>query len=605
MITELAEFVRADPPMRAPFIAEFVANVEGESPALGLVINWIEQKLSERGQTIELIQQAESREEAADQVSIGSSITSLRRIGAVTWREFVESLSVTEAALRRDPLGVHDQMDFKTRDKYRHVVETLAERSTFRQEEIAEAAVRLAAERRKAGVEQRESHVGWFLLDEGRAELEREVKYRPPLSRRLARIFAAAPMSAPGTARNVATYLLSILVVTAVLTVPLILTMRHHLRAPWAWAILGIAASLIALSRPAVTFVNWIAAACARRRRVPRMDFSEGVPDEHRTIVVVPTFLDSPESAERLVENLEISYLANRLPNLLFALLTDFPDAAEERLPGDQASVDAALAGIRRLNQRYASDGETPFLLLHRPRQWNPIEQRWMGYERKRGKLEQLNRLCRASATGVREGTPEAFSVIKGDVEALRTVKYVITLDADTQLPPDTAWKMIGAMAHPLNRPRINPVTRCVEKGYGILQPRLAASLVDAQKSAYSRLFAGEVGLDPYTGEAADIYQDLFGCGAFAGKGIYDIQAFHATLGGRFPDNRILSHDLIEGCHARCGILNDVELIEGHPFSYLADMSRRRTCSSRGDNCSLMGHPLPAGTLFLIGHHYT
>ena len=155
-------------------------------------------------------------------------------------------------------------------------------------------------------------------------------------------------------------------------------------------------------------------------------------------------------------------------------------------------------------------------------------------------------------------------------------MKYVITLDADTQLPPETAWKMIGALAHPLNRPRINPATRCVEKGYGILQPRLAASLVDAQKSAYSRLFAGEVGLDPYTGEAANIYQDLFGCGAFAGKGIYDVQAFHATLGGRFPDNRILSHDLIEGCHARCGILDDVELIEGHPFSYLADMSRRR-----------------------------
>jgi len=561
LVTILADFVREGPLLSQAFIAEITTGLQGQHASLVLVTSWLEQELADKGQTCAQILQAESHDQAADQVSIGNSITSLRTLTSLDWQEFVESLSVTEAALRRDPAGVYAEMDFRTRDRYRHVVERLARRCGKEEETVALAAIDLAAARKAADdPDPRTPHVGYFLIGHGLPELERTVASCPSLRRRMVRWIERYAFRL---------YLPLVVLVTLGLTAALVLPVIARLRPyGWAWTILAAAAVALVASQAAVGLIHWIATLLVPARSLPRMDFSKGIPPEHCAAVAIPTMLTSPEAVDGLLEGLEVRYLANRGKNLLWTLLTDFTDAREETAPDDASLLERAVEGIRRLNAEYAGEDETLFFLLHRPRRWNPAEGVWMGYERKRGKLTDFNRfLC--------GGPADAFSVIVGDLERLRSARYVITLDTDTQLPPESAWKMVGSIAHPLNRPHFNAATRHVVSGYGILQPRVAVSLVGASRTRFSRLFAGEVGIDPYTREVSNVYHDLFARSPFIGKGIYDVAVLDQVIGQCFPENRILSHDLIEGCHARCGFLNDVELIEDHPSSYLADVSRR------------------------------
>jgi hypothetical protein len=289
--------------------------------------------------------------------------------------------------------------------------------------------------------------------------------------------------------------------------------------------------------------------------------------------------LTSVDAIEALAEALEVRYLANQDANLSFALLTDFADATEETAGGDGQLLRTAEDAIRALNAKYPVPSGTPntthsgsvFYLLHRPRRWNAGEGVWMGYERKRGKLADLNALL----LGQSDARQRFLSVI-GDAGALVGAKYVITLDTDTELPRDAARQLVGAMAHPLNRPHYDVQRQRVTRGYGILQPGMATSLQGSSRSRYARLFGGEPGIDPYTRAISDVYQDAFGEGSFIGKGIYDVDAFERALAGRFPQNRILSHDLLEGSYARSGLITDVELYEDHPARYSADVSRRR-----------------------------
>ncbi|MHB8898239.1 MAG: GH36-type glycosyl hydrolase domain-containing protein [Thermoguttaceae bacterium] len=566
-LTELAEFVRSDPLMSPPFIAELFASIEGLHSVFSVGINWIEQELSQQGQNIEMIRQAESQDEAANQASIGNTITSLRTLSAIDWPEFVESLSVTESMLRRDPAGVYPRMDFRSRDRYRHVVENLARKSGVREQSVARAAVKLAVARCEQGAsEHRESHVGYFLMDRGLRELQRSVGYRPALWERARDLLCRWPLAA---------YLLTLAVFTGLIAGPLLLIALPLLSKHWFLFASTAVVVVLAVSRSAVAVVNWIATILIPPRNLPRLDFTKGIPEDHRTAVVIPTLLYSENNVRSLLEHLEVCHLANRGSELIFGILGDFPDASQEALPQDQSLLDAAVAGIRQLNAKYARTGLSRFFLLYRPRKWNETERVWMGPERKRGKLEEFNRL-------VRDGCGHSYTVLEGNLETIRSVKHVITLDADTQLPPESAAKLVGTIAHPLNRPKIDPASGCAVRGYGILQPRLGVSLISSQQSWFARLFAGEVGMDPYTREVSNVYHDLFGQGQYIGKGIYDVDAFHNALEDRFPPNRILSHDLIEGCHARCGFVNDVELIEDYPSSYLTDSYRRHRWT-RGD----------------------
>ena len=561
LILVIADMARSDPPMAGAFVAELARRLHGRGPALALPLTWIEQRLGESGLTIEQLVNSENQQQATDQVSVSNSIGSLRVLAAMDWRTFVECMSSVEQTLLQDPSGVYGRMDFATRDVYRHATEEMAKFGRLDEVLVARQAVELARAAAVAGGGERAAHVGYYLIDKGRPALERaaEVRLRFPKSLRRA-----------ASRRPLLLYLGTITLITAIITD---LLMEQAL---WLgiddYALLPIGIlSVLAASQLATALVNWLATELVGPRSLPRMDFSEGIATTSRTLVVVPTMLTTVGDVEELVEALEVRFLANRDEQLYFGLLTDFRDSFEESLPEDGALVEAAKSRIDELNTKHraAGGGDDRFFLFHRPRLWNPRQGIWMGYERKRGKLAALNALLRG-------GSAEDFSLVVGDTTLLHDVKYVITLDTDTQLPRDAARQIVGTMAHPLNRPRFDEAKRCVIEGYGILQPRVAISLPGASRSHYAQLYGSDAGIDPYTRAVSDVYQDLFGEGSFIGKGIYDVDAFEQTLGGCFPANQILSHDLIEGCYARAGLLSDVQLVEVYPARYGADVSRRQ-----------------------------
>jgi cellobiose phosphorylase len=559
----LADMVRANPPLSTAFVAQFTQALQGRGATTTLVLSWLEKRLAARGQTIEEVVRAESQSQAADQASMANSIASLRLVNATEWHKFVEAASATEHILRDEPAGVYARMDFATRDEYRHVVEATARRLRLDEEVVARTAVSLAATRHAAQSADVAGHVGYLLVDDGKRHLDRALR-----GRRAARLF-------PRRLRRglkLFAYLGPVTLLSAAGVGWLVMLSRG---APGpAWPLLLFCAALAA-SQCAVAAVNWFASLIRRPRALPRMDFEPGIPDDCRTMAVVPTLLTGPRRIAAIMEGLELRYLANRDPNLWFGLLTDYCDADREHVEGDETLLALAADGIEALNGKYGDDAHGRFFLFHRPRLFNPQEGCWMGRERKRGKLEDFNALLCGDDR-------DRFSRIEGDVSQLTSVRYVITLDTDTDLPWGAGWRLVGAAAHPLNRPTLDPTGRRLARGYAILQPRVSISMRSAVQSRYSRLLAGEVGLDPYTRVVSDLYQDLFAETSFIGKGIYDVGAYRQLLDGRFPDNAVLSHDLLESCYARSGQCSDVELLEDSPSGYLADISRRHRWM-RGD----------------------
>lgn len=559
LILVIADMARSSPPLVSSFVAEFARRLQGQSPALALPLTWIEQRLSESGLTIEQLVQSENQQQAADQVSISNSIGSLRFLEAMDWREFVETMSVVERTLREDPGGVYGQMDFATRDRYRHVVEQIAKSSRLSESEVARKAIQLVHEgTAKNGSDDRAAHVGFYLIDKGLPQLQRMAMVRLSPAMVLRRMSGRFPLLF---------YLGPITLMTAIVAGSFLATAHASGMRGWLLALTGIL-SLVCASQLAVALVNWLTTVLATPHLLPRMDFSKGIPPESRALAVIPTLLTSAQDIENLAEALEVRFLANRDENLHFALLTDFRDAREETIPEDDPLLRLTRKRIEELNEKYRRAKGDTFFLFHRPRRWNPQERMWMGYERKRGKLADLNSLLRG-------GSRDCFSLVVGETTDFSNVKYVITLDTDTQLPRDSAWQFVGTMAHPLNRARYDDDKQRVVAGYGILQPRMAVSLPGTTQSRYARLCGSEPGIDPYTRAVSDVYQDLFHEGSFIGKGIYDVDAFERALNGRFPENRILSHDLLEGCYARAGLLSDVQLYEEYPSRYSADVSRR------------------------------
>ena len=563
LILVIADMARSDPPMVSSFVSEFARRLQGQGPALALPLTWIEQRLSESGETIEQLVRSENHQQAADQVSMSNSIGSLRFLGAMDWREFIETTSTVEQTLGEDPGDIYRKMDFATRDRYRHVVEKIAKKSPHSENEVARKAIQLAHDS-LAGerCDDRTAHVGFYLIDKGLAQLERAVELRLSPSEALRKVGRRFPLLLYGGA---------ILLVSVLFAALLVLEARGGGLHGWLLALTGIL-SLLCASHLAVAMVNWVSTLLTTPHPLPRMDFSKGIPKESRTLVIVPTMLTSSQNIEDLIDALEVRFLANRDDHLHFGLLTDFRDAPEETLPEDEPLLRLARQRMEELNQKYRGSEGDIFFLFHRPRRWNPDDRVWMGYERKRGKLADLNWLLRA---GPSAKVGDRFSLIVGETAILVNVKYVITLDTDTQLARDSAWQFVGAMAHPLNRANYDQDKQRVCEGYGILQPRVAVSLAGANRSRYARIFGSDSGIDPYTRAVSDVYQDLFGEGSFIGKGIYDVDAFERAMDGRFPANRILSHDLLEGCYARAGLLSDVQLYEEYPSRYSADVSRR------------------------------
>jgi cellobiose phosphorylase len=559
LVVVVADMAESDLPVSSSFVAEFCQRLSRQSPVLHLARSWLEQRLVEHGLSIEQLVQQESQFQAADQVSVSHSIASLRFLSAMDWKEFVETLSLVETTLSTDPANVYREMDFATRDRYRHSVEFLARYSRLSEVDIAQRAIQLASDAaRKNGSEDRTAHVGYYLIDKGLPALGRQAHVKWPWRTVIERGIHRFPLTfyAGGTGA-----------VTLLATFGFVRRAEALDVQDWKLIVFSLV-FLVCASQLAVAFMNWLSTLLVKPCLLPRLDFSAGIAPDCRTMVVVPTMLTSSEGVDRLIEILEIHHLANRDQHLHFALLTDFRDALKEIMPGDDALLQRVRAGVEMLNHKYSSAGEDLFFLFHRPRRWNVGEGRWMGYERKRGKLTEFNALLRG-------GPRDCFSEIVGETSILPLIKYVITLDTDTQLPRDAARLLVGTMAHRLNRPEFDPARGIVNEGYGILQPRVGVSLPSARRSWFVRLFAGDAGIDPYTRAVSDVYQDVFQEGSFIGKGIYDVDAFQRAMTGRFPENKVLSHDLLEACLARSALVSDVEFYEEFPSRYNVDIDRR------------------------------
>ena len=562
----LRELINSPPLFTPAFLTRFLQQIRSRRADFTPLL-WIEQWVAEEVMSVEEAVQRSTQQLALAQLVMANSIASLRAVGNIDWPTFVETASATDAMLRRDPAGVYAAMTFETRDQYRHVVEHLS-RHCGTAEHIVAAAVVAAAESAAAAASPsaREAHVGFHLVSDGRRALEQSLGCRLDRSERLRRAAKDRPSLVYVAALGLA----------LAATIMLVLDPLDD-----ATSIAAIAALILAIGPAAdvaVAVVNQLVTLLLPPDRLPRMSYALGVPVEHRTTVVVPILLDSVDAVEEALEHLEVQFLANRDPEIRFVLLSDFPDADSERAATDADIVRAGVEGVRALNASYVDEGGSvgaPFYFFHRARQWNPAEQRWMGWERKRGKLVQYNQYVLGRDTG-------AFSVIEGEVTWLRGVQFVITLDSDTVLPRDAAPALIGTLAHPLNRAVFDEGVGRVVSGYGILQPRVSVSLASANVSRYAAIFAGHPGVDPYTTAVSDVYQDLFAEGTFTGKGIYDVAVFERAIAGRFPENALLSHDLIEGSFARAGLVTDVEVFDDYPTRYLTS-TRRQHRWIRGD----------------------
>jgi len=563
----ISEMSAKELPLSSAYVSEFSKRLAAHRSSLKIVKNWFEQRLQEEGLIGEELIHIENQHQAADQVSVSHTIKSLRFINSLDWRDFIERVSLVERILRTDPTQLYMEMDFISRDHYRHQVEKLAQKSNYTEEEVARLSIELATAAVGREAEKRQMHVGYYLIDDGLEQLSQKLGLKKTFLTSVTDFFKAYPL----------TFYTGTILVLALLGT----WFFTHLINSSALVVTGRTLFVVSLcffiflSQFAVFLVNYLSTLFIRPDFLPRLDFSAGIPRNCRTIFVVPAMIINKAGIDKLVSDMELHYLSNPDANLAFALLTDFTDSDTEQEVTDNELLEYSRLAVENLNEKYNSANNSVFYLFHRPREWNQEEGKWMGYERKRGKLMAFNSFLLT-------GTTASFSSTVGALDSLTDIKYVITLDADTQLPPYSAYKLIGSMAHILNRPVIDPERDVVVKGYGIMQPRVAINLRSSRYSYYSRLFTNEVGIDPYTRTVSDVYQDIFHAGSFVGKGIYEVETFEKVLSGRFPENHILSHDLLESSYVHSGLVTDVDMYESYPGTYLADAKRRHRWM-RGD----------------------
>jgi len=547
--------LRANKRLSAAFVVEVLQWLRDQPSSAAPAWLALQRALVAQGDTPERLLRAEHQREATGQLGMGNLITSMRLLSTIDWPLFFDRVSVVERVLCDDPAKAYEEMDFPTRDRYRHSVEQLAKRSKQPELAVARRVVALAREAREADPRNdRRHHVGYYLISRGRFRLESDLGYPPSAGEWFARFFFKHPAIG---------YLGTMAAAVALGIASLLAYAQRHGASTAAIWLVGVVA-LIPVSELAISLLNAILTSRIPPRPLPKLALRTGIPADSRTLVVVPAIIDSEAGAESLLHDLEVRFLANRDPHLHFALLSDFPDGSAATEPGDEALMHAVQRLVEELQERH---GDDRFFLLHRERRWNPKEQKWMGWERKRGKLAELNRLLRGA-------TDTSFTIRIGRLPILRSVKYVITLDSDTRLPMEAGRRLVGALSHPLNRPRFDAEKGRVTEGYGVLQPRVQVSVESASRTPFARVYSGHVGIDPYTTAVSDVYQDLFHEGSFVGKGIYDVDAFEAALSLRVPENTLLSHDLFEGFYARTGLCTDIELVDDYPVNYLAFAAR-------------------------------
>ncbi len=529
------------------YLAQLAKRFRDQEPEIWPALDSLEKYLIKNNLSAEKIVHLSHQRQAANQVTVANIITSMRLLSSLNWRDFFESLSLVDRIFEKD--STYRKMDFTTRDRYRHTIEKLSKKTKRLETDITKEIVELSEQSKISNpTDSRKAHVGYYLIDRGFSETKKLFNYK---TTRFIDLAQAQPYL---------TYFgLILLFLTLISVAPLYYAFTFGVSWPVMTAIFFLI--LIPCSELALSLTNIFLTHTIRPQNLPKIDLSKGLPTVARTMVVIPCMLSDQSVINELLEKIEIHFLGNSDNEIFFGLLTDFNDAANESTQADDFLLQIAIDGIERLNLKYASLSQSKFFLFHRRRLWNSSEETWMGWERKRGKIQEFNQLLRGHEN-------LSFSICKASVGFLKTIRYVITLDADTQLPRDTAHQLVGTILHPLNQPTFDPVSGLITEGYGILQPRVGISLESSVRSYFSKIFSGYTGLDPYTTAVSEVYQDLFHEGSYTGKGLYDVDAFEAALENRVPNNTLLSHDLFEGLFARTALLTDIEVIDDYPQSY-------------------------------------
>jgi cyclic beta-1,2-glucan synthetase len=553
-IKVLNEYLKKIETLKPSFVEHFLHKLRRKLKVRPKIIKLLNEKLQNVNLSVDEITAFEHQNQASLQVSIGNTITSLKAISNMDWTEIFESLSQVEDILNLDPSGIYSKMDFESRDYYRNIVEKLAAKYNTSETLVARKLVECACEADDSqDFGSPTNHIGFYLMDKGRATLEKKVGYR---------LGTIDVIAGSIKKHSVAAYIGAIAILTFLIIVFFIeYSIKSSVGFSLFMQILTAIVVLIPASDLAIFFVNFIICSLIKPSILPKLNLKDGIPDELRAMVIIPTLLPNEKRVKELLEQLEIHYLSNKEKNLYFALVGDFKDFSSKEMPEDQGIVQTALAGIERLNKLYSESAQEIFYYFNRERQYNESQERWMGWERKRGAVVEINYLLLGSKD-------TSYTILSQQVEKIPRVKYVITLDADTNLPMGAAKKLIGTLAHPLNKAVIDSNKGVVVEGYGLLQPRIEVNIVSANSTLFSRIFAGQGGIDPYTTAVSDVYQDLFGEGIFAGKGIYDLEVFQKLLKDAIPENAVLSHDLLEGSYVRTGLVTDIQLIDGYPAKY-------------------------------------
>ena len=543
------------------FSAQLLYRLREDSSSTSDALAWLEDRLEARGSDAEEVMIAEHTRISTNNLTVGNIIRSLKRIDDFDWMLWFENVSKVDLALREE--SDFAELDPRTRNHYRTAIEKIARRSRTSELGVTQLALEMSVAQEH--VDSRRANVGFFLIDEGLVELKHQAGYRAPALEKLGRAYRRAGLGG---------LLLPTLVMAALIVAGAgwLLAAQTALPAV-AIACLLAAGSLTALEASAAVYRNLIFAMVSPAH-LPGYELKSGVPETARTLVVIPCLITDRDTVATLVRNLEVHLLANPDRQITYALLSDWADSEVEVTEADRELLAFAKSEIDGLAAKYAEWGGRRFFLLHRRRLYNPAEGVWMGWERKRGKLHELNLLLRGDTDTTFEEVEPGFP---------KDIQFVLTLDSDTRLPRDSARQLIGKLCHPLNAPIFDPASGRVVKGYGILQPRIAPSLTTGDEaSVFQRIFSCNRGLDPYVFAVSDLYQDLFGEGSFTGKGLYHVDAFSAALDGRIEENTVLSHDLLEGSLARSGLVTDVAFVEDFPTRYAVEASRQHRWA-RGD----------------------
>jgi cyclic beta-1,2-glucan synthetase len=516
-----------------------------------LCYQWIDQKILEMGCRSSEIIENFLHMHSINQISISNCFACFRNLSIHNWKDFVEGVSFVHHILKKDPADIYKISDFRTRNRCRYQIEKIADKIGKHENEVAQKLVDFSSKQTTTPASL--NSVCYFLIDEGLIAFEEHIKYVPPLMTKFSRWVKKRVFTAWVSAHAIATIFF--------LSFPLYYI--YELKGDFLSFMIVFLGFFILASKIASQLIQWFVFYLTDPLPLPKLDLKLLGKEEHNTLIILHTIFRNRKSILENITELEILSIANnKSPNLFFALAADLPDSNEKVLPDDSDLISYAETLIKKLNKH-----TDRFFLITRTRSWSTSEKKFIGWERKRGKIHQINQFILGNEV-------QDIHLDVGEACFLKTCRYVITLDEDTKIPPDMAKILIATIAHPLNMPHYDNNLKKITRGYTIIQPTIESSLQESLKSYFSKIFASAPGMDPYSDLISNTYQDLFKEGSYVGKAIYDVSAFEKGLKGRIPENKILSHDLLEGLFTQVGYVSDAIFIDTFPSNYITFANR-------------------------------